>query len=998
VFLDTATRLLAPGGPQSSHDLTFSIHLLRAECEHVLGHFDAAMAGFQRALSAAATIEQKAQVHALEVAAHLNRGNHGGMRQASCSALALYGVEVPSPDDLAAACALERAKLAENLAGRALADLVHLAEATDPASRARTALLSRDLAYIAHSDPALFSFFAMKLVNESLEHGVAPGSSMGYATHAVVEGAMTGDYARSHRLGEVALGLAARLDGPSTRARVEIWFGAFVSPWRGSIGTSYPYLERSYATLLECGSQSGAGIAAVQSIFLALLAGEELQALHERALRHYQAQTRFTIFVNAQIMSCFLRMMTLLTVGSIPRELAAQLGEQGLVARPSAYLAVHFTREMLELIVAFLFGDHERALAFATSGATHLAFAFGHVAEVEFRFFRALVMAALLPTSTPEERAPRLALLEEDRNKLAQWASIGPGSAGYKYDLVRAEEARILGDNESAMALYDAAIEAAADQEITHHAALAAELAGKFYLERGRRKIARAYLADARQSYLRWGATAKVAALDAEHPGLLPGIVPARRAGDSRPGASLDLLAVLKASQAIAREIALDELLDRLMTTVLEISCAQRGLLLLKGDHEIIVEAGSGVEAILVTDATVDDRADISRAIVRCVERTHELVVLADAANTGQFRSDPYVATARPKSILCAPILSHQQLIGVLYLENNLTTCAFTPERCKALSLLTAQVAISLDNARLQELLKNRVKACNEELSTSHEELSLTLRRLKDTQKQLIAQQKLAALGALTAGVAHEIKNPLNFINNFAELSVGLAGDLRREIEGQRARLAPDSLATITELLADLQQNAAKITQHGGRADAIVNAMLERSRPGEIPRRDVDLNALLGEYTNLAYQGFRSQDTAIVVAIETSYDPTVGTLCLPAQEIGRVFLNLVNNACYAARAQRRQKGARFSPTIRIATKNLGDRVEIRVRDNGAGIPASVQEKIFHPFFTTKPPGEGTGLGLSLSHEIIQSNGGTLAFATQEGLFTELLITLPREPR
>jgi len=337
------------------------------------------------------------------------------------------------------------------------------------------------------------------------------------------------------------------------------------------------------------------------------------------------------------------------------------------------------------------------------------------------------------------------------------------------------------------------------------------------------------------------------------------------------------------------------------------------------------------------------------------------------------------------------------------YLERSYTTLlecgapsgAFTPDRCKALSLLTAQAALSLENARLHDQLKSRVKARNQELSASNEELSLTLRRLKDTQKQLITQEKLASLGALTSGIAHEIKNPLNFINNFAELSVSLAGDLRQEIESQKARLDPDSVAVVAELVADLQQNAAKINQHGRRADDIVRAILEHARSGEGELRDVDVNALLAEYTSLAYHGFRSQDTAFNLSIETSCDPTVGLLRLPAPETGRVFLNLINNACYAARAQRQRKGPRFSPTIRVATKNLGERVEIRVRDNGAGIPASVQEKIFNPFFTTKPPGEGTGLGLSISHEIIQSNGGKLVFDTVEGLSTELIITLPR---
>jgi signal transduction histidine kinase len=829
----------------------------------------------------------------------------------------------------------------------------------------------------------------MRVVNESLTYGVSPGTSMGYVMHAV-------DHAAAHGLGEVALGLAERLDDLALRARVELWFSAFVNPWCRPVRTSYPFLERAHLALLESGSPDESGVAAVQSIFLPLLGGDELQALQERTRRHHEQQSRLGHEGNAVRLACFLRATTLLIRGSIPPEQEAEIGEASILARTADDPAARFTHELLDLGVAFLAGDLPRALALATSGGAHVHLASGHLAEAEFRFLRALLMAALLPTSAPADRESRLALFEEDTMKLAAWAASCPETFGHEHDLLRAEKARLDGDPGAAMTLYDQAIDSAAAQELTHHQALAGELAGRFYLARGRAKIARAYLAEARRAYLRWGATAKVAALDAGHEGLAPGAdVDGHHRSDGAGAAAIDLLAVLAASRAISGEIVLDELLRKLMSVVLESSGAQRGLLLLQGDHEIIVEAGGGVESIVVTDSTVDDRADVSKAIVRYVERTRESVVLDDAANAGQFRSDPHVATARPRSILCVPIRSPHRLVGVLYLENNLVTAAFTPERCRVVELYAAQAVVSLENARLHDLLENRVKISAQELSSSNEELSLALRRLKETQKQLIHQDKLASLGALTSGIAHEIKNPLNFINNFAELSVSLAGELREEIAGQRARLDPEVALAIDEIVADLQQNAAKINEHGRRADDIVRSMLEHSRGGAGERRAIDVNALLGEYTSLAYQGFRSQDTSFNVTIDASYDPGVGAILIASQDLGRVFLNLVNNACHAARAQRQRLGDRFSPAIRVATKRLGDRVEIRVRDNGAGIPPSVRDKVFNPFFTTKPVGEGTGLGLSISREIVETNGGTLAFDTVEGMYTELIVNLPR---
>lgn len=995
-YLACAASLLGPTCWQDEPQLTLAIHLLHAECEHLLGCFDAGMAHLAAALAGAATAEEKGRIYAVEIMAHVGRADLEGVRRASDAALALHGFKVPDRDQLGPACDAERAKLAKSLAGRSIPDLVHLPEATDPGARARAALFSRELVHGERTSPELCALFALRSVNESIEHGASPGTSMGFVSYAVAHGATTADHATAHALGKVAMGLAKRLDDVDVRTRVDLWFSAFVTPFCRPLRTSYPFLERGYSALLESGSPHGAGLCAVQSILLPLLGGDELQALQERTRRHHDLQARLGFTDNVVRLACFLRTTTLLIRGSIPPEQEAEIGEAAILQRSAGDPAARLTHETLDLGVAFIFGDLGRALALATSGATRLHLASGHLAETEFRFFRALLMAALLPTSEPRDRESRRALFEEDTKKLASWAESCPESFGHKHDLLRAEEARLGGDHEAAMALYDQAIDAAAEQELAHHQAIAGELAARFFLARGREKIARAYLGEARSAYLRWGATAKVATLDAEHAGLLPRArVEARRDDESPSGAAVDLLAVLGACRAISGEIVLDELLRKLMSAVLENAGAQRGLLLLGGDHEIIVEAGRGAESIVVTDATVEDRPDVSKAIVRYVERTRESIVLGDAASTGQFRSDPYVATARPSSILCMPILAQQQLVGVLYLENNLVVSAFTPERCRVVQLLAEQAAISLENARLYDLLENRVKLRTQELSTSNEELSLTLRRLKETQKQMITQEKLASLGALTSGIVHEIKNPLSFINNFAELSVGLAGDLREEIDGQRARIDPESLAAINEIVTDLRQNAAKINEHGRRVGDIVRSMLEHSRSGAGERREIDVNALLGEYTSLAYQGFRSQDTAFNVAIETSHDPDAGTILMPSQELGRVLINLINNACYAARAQRQRLGERFAPTIRVATKSLGERVEIRVRDNGAGIPPSVREKIFNPFFTTKPPGEGTGLGLSISHEIVESNGGTLTVDTVEGMYTELIVTLPR---
>ena len=292
--------------------------------------------------------------------------------------------------------------------------------------------------------------------------------------------------------------------------------------------------------------------------------------------------------------------------------------------------------------------------------------------------------------------------------------------------------------------------------------------------------------------------------------------------------------------------------------------------------------------------------------------------------------------------------------------------------------------------------LEQKVRDRTQDLSAKNEELEQTLERLGETQQQLVVQEKLASLGSLTAGIAHEIKNPLNFVNNFAELSSGLVEELRQEIAAHEAALGEHATGNVHEVLAALEQNLSKIAQHGKRADGIVRSMLQHSRAGGGVREPTDLNALVTESVSLAYHGMRAQDTNFNVRIATSLDPNLGTACVVPQDLSRVFLNIANNACWAAFQKKKARDDSFSPTISIVTRSLGDRVEVRIRDNGDGIPESVRDKLFHPFFTTKPTGSGTGLGLSISHEIVvQGHRGEIRAESEPGEYAEFIVVLPR---
>jgi signal transduction histidine kinase len=276
-------------------------------------------------------------------------------------------------------------------------------------------------------------------------------------------------------------------------------------------------------------------------------------------------------------------------------------------------------------------------------------------------------------------------------------------------------------------------------------------------------------------------------------------------------------------------------------------------------------------------------------------------------------------------------------------------------------------------------------------------DLQLTLQNLKEAQDQLVQSEKLASLGALIAGIAHEIQNPLNFVNNFSSLSSDLADELLESLAKVKEILPEDQYADIEEVTGMIKGNVIKINQHGKRAESIVKGMLQHSRGKTGEFEQVPINNMVSEYVNLAYHGMRAKDKNFNTSIKTQLDPAVAKASIIPQDLSRVILNIVNNSCYALDEKIRKNIPGFHPEVLVSTKKINDRIEIRIRDNGTGIPASVREKIFNPFFTTKPAGSGTGLGLSLSFDIVtQIHKGKLEVESSDGEFTEFIITIPEK--
>jgi GAF domain-containing protein len=354
--------------------------------------------------------------------------------------------------------------------------------------------------------------------------------------------------------------------------------------------------------------------------------------------------------------------------------------------------------------------------------------------------------------------------------------------------------------------------------------------------------------------------------------------------------------------------------------------------------------------------------------------------VLADAEYT--WHEGQKLAGFR--AMLGVPLMRQGDCIGVMCMTKSVPQ-AFTEKQIEIISTFADQAVIAIENARLFNEVQARTAA-----------LTRSLEDLRTAQDRLVQTEKLASLGQLTAGIAHEIKNPLNFVNNFSALSTELIDEIKEALEV--VKLDEKSGAQLTELMEMLQSNLEKVVQHGKRADSIVKNMLLHSRHGSGEHRPVDINAVVDESLNLAYHGARAEKQGFNITLQRSFDPAAGEADLFPQEITRVLLNLISNGFYAATKRKAQVVAGgYEPTLAASTKDLGDSVEIRIRDNGNGIPPEVREQMFNPFFTTKPAGEGTGLGLSISHDIIvKQHGGSIDVDTTAGEYTEFRIVLPRK--
>jgi len=1033
-YLQVGLKLLSEDSWNNQYELTLALHEEAAEAAFLSGDFNAMQRCVDVVQNCTKTLLDKVKVYEVQMQAYMGQNRLLEAVNTALHVLKLLDVEFPS-EPTASDIGQALGETAAILNGQQIEDLVDLPQMSDRYKLAAIRLLSSIFAPAYIAAPTLLPLTVCKQVQLSVQYGNASVSPFAYANYGFLLCGVVGDVDSGYQFGQLALNLVSKLNAQEIKAKTAFIVNLFIRHCKKHLRETLEPLVSAYSSGMETGDLEYAGYSLLQSSCSAYYSGKELTGLekeiainrdaiykskHETALNYLEIYWQAVLNLLGKSEN-----LCILQGEACDEQIKLPLYEQANDKVAVAYIYLN------KLLLCYWFENYSEAMENIAIAEKYLGVVVGMPVVPIFHFYDSLVRLAVYSETPQLEQQSILDRVQANQEKMHTWAHYAPMNHLHKFYLVEAEKHRVLGQKIEAIEMYDKAIALAKENEYINEEALAHELTAKFYWSWGKEAIAKTYMTNAYYAYMHWGAVAKVKHLEEKYPQLIMRS-PRTEKGETSyletihtntstgttTGKSflLDLNTVHKASLVLSEEIVLSSLLEKMMKIVIENAGACQGYFVTKHENQWILEAAGSVAgnnmSISTCELTFKDDANsilLPVALLNYVERTKANLILDDAAKDYRFAADAYTLRKQPKAILCIPLIHSGKFTGILYLENNLIQGAFTSDRVKVLNLLSSQISIAIDNARLYTNLQTysqELTAKNEALQASESrerakaaELEQSLHRLQQTQAQLVQTEKISSLGQLVAGVAHEVNNPVGFINGNLHHATGYVNDLIHHLELYQQHLSQPPQAILEDaeeidlefLIEDLPKLLESMKMGTDRIKDIMQSLRNFSRTDTADKKPADIHAGLDSTVMILHHRLKGSGELRAINIVREYGNLPSVECY-AGSLNQVFMNILANAIDAMEEVRKTS----EKEIRIQTELTDDHwIVIRIKDNGLGMTEEVKQRLFDAFFTTKSEGKGTGLGLSISYQIVtEKHGGMLTCVSAPGEGAEFAIAIP----